>query len=136
MMRFSSGRQVRVRLAGLVFAGLSIGACGTDLTEPLIATSLVEVSGGDQELPAGGVESAPLVVGVLDQFGDPLGDVVVEWEITDGDGSLSASSSTSDAAGAAQVTYTTGDDAGDVRITATITGLTPVTFSLTVTPAT
>lgn len=80
--------------------------------------SLVVVSGNDQVVPSGGIESEPLVVRIVDQRNEPFPGFSVDWNIVQGEGTLSASSSEADSDGYASVMYTSGDSPGDVEVTA------------------
>lgn len=99
---------------------------GTDL----VPTSIVAVSGDNQRIVVGGTLMAPLVVEVRDQNGDGISGVTVDWAVTAGGGSLSASSSTSGADGRTSVVLTVGNSEATNTVTATVTGLTgsPVSF--------
>lgn len=100
---------------------------------PANANGLSIVSGDGQSGPAGTVLPEPLVVEVTDAFGNPIAGVEVAWTV-EGGGSVSASSSTTDASGRASVTRTLGSAAGTERTLASSTGLagSPATFTHTV----
>jgi adhesin/invasin len=133
-------------LAGAVVAG---AACSSS-SEPtngngngnggdLVPTSIVAVSGDNQRIVVGGMLMEPLVVEVRDQNGDGISGVTVEWAVTAGGGSLSASSSTSGSDGRTSVTLTAGSSEGTNTVTATVSGLTgsPISFdAAAVAPAT
>jgi hypothetical protein len=76
----------------------------------------------------------PLVVALVDRFGNPVPDAAVEWRVVAGGGQLSASESRSSADGTATVIWTLGGGIGVQKVTATVAGATgsPVTFSATV----
>ena len=67
--------------------------------------SLNKISGDNQTILSG-TTSAPMVVQVVDQFGNPVANATVTWAATGG-GTLSATSTTTDASGNTQVTLTT-----------------------------
>ena len=73
---------------------------------------------------------AVVVGGVVDQFGNPISGTTVTWAVTGG-GTLSATTSTTDATGSTQVTLTTTAAPGSYTVTATAGTLTPVTFTIT-----
>lgn len=135
---------IGLSLLSLLLAGCAGDPFGSGRT--IFQVSLVTVSGDDQVVPSGGVESAPLVVRVVDQRGTALRDVTVDWKVAQGDGTLSTASSRTDSNGQAQVTYTSGSTAGAAEITATASftsdGLSagrpvpPVSFKLTVSSTT
>jgi len=116
-------------------AGLALGACGDGTTDPSSATTVTIVSGDQQTTTAGAALAAPFVVSIEDQDGDPMSGVTVTWAITAGGGSLSATSSVSDVDGKAQATYTAGTDAGTGTVTAVVSGLAALTFTVTINAA-
>ena len=75
-------------------------------------TSISLVSGDAQTGTVGQSLSQPLVVLTEDQFGNPTSGVSVQWTATAGGGSVSASSTPTDAQGQASVTWTLGTVAG------------------------
>ena len=123
-------REVR-RIAIVTGAALSLGAC-SETTTPRVATTVAMASGNNQTIAPGSPLSAPLVVTVLDQDGLALSGVTVTWSITSGEGALSVTSSTTDANGQATNSSYAAGSAGDIVITATVSGLTPVQFEITV----
>ena len=76
----------------------------------------------------------PLQVLVVNQYGEALEGITVNWSIATGGGSLSASVTQSDANGMTQVIYTTGPTPGPAKINAQIHGMLPLTFDATITP--
>lgn len=81
-----------------------------------IRISITEVSGNNQVVASGGDESEPIVVQVTDLDDTPIDGINIVWEITEGDGALSATTSVTDEDGYAQTTYISGDTTGDVEI--------------------
>ena len=77
---------------------------------------------------------APLVVALVDRFGNPVPDTAVEWRVVAGGGQVSADETRSAADGTASVSWTLGGGIGVQKVTATVAGATgsPVTFSATV----
>jgi len=77
----------------------------------------------------------PYRVLVRDQNSAPVQNVIVDWAVSGGGGSVSSAKDTTDAAGSAEVTHTFGTAAGAQTVTATVTGLvgSPVTFTSTAT---
>jgi hypothetical protein len=147
--QFHQRARAGLAFAGLALASLSLGSCDANPVGPgnrpggvLFLISLVQVSGNNQTLPAGGAQSAPLVVRVVDQNGSPHRGMVVDWTVSQGAGTLSARSSTSDSAGELRVTYTSGEETGETVVTASFnafaSGATasrsvdPVSFTITV----
>ena len=99
-------------------------------TATAAAASAVHVTSADTLTVTAGTTTAPLVVKVVDQFGNPISGATVTWAVTGG-GTLSASTSTTDATGSTQVTLTTAATPGSYTVTATAGALTPVTFTIT-----
>lgn len=95
------------------------------------ATALQKVSGDNQTgIPIGTAFPAPLVVRVVDAQNNPVASVPVAWSIS-GPGTLSANSTTTGTNGQTQVNVTAGSTAGTIIVTASVSGLSPVSFSLT-----
>jgi hypothetical protein len=94
------------------------------------AASAVHVTSADTLTVTAGATTAPLVVKVVDQFGNPISGATVTWAVTGG-GTLSAATSTTDATGSTQVTLATAAAPGSYTVTATSGTLTPVTFTIT-----
>jgi hypothetical protein len=69
---------------------------------------------------------------VVNQFGEPLEGIAVNWSVVSGGGTLSANSSVTDASGAASVNYTTGPDVGTAIVAANVHGLPALRFSVTI----
>ncbi len=92
--------------------------------------SAVHVTSADTLTVTAGTTTAPLVVKVVDQFGNPISGATVTWAVTGG-GTLSATTSTTDATGSTQVTLTTAATPGSYTVTASTGSLTPVTFTIT-----
>ena len=100
-------------------------------TAPAIPTRLAKVSGDEQEGPAGTVLSQPLVVEVRDQAGNPLRGAQVTFAVTDGGGSLSTTTDTTDAYGRAFSSLTLGSRPGRNSVVVRTPKLLPVFFSAT-----
>ena len=99
--------------------------------ETLVATTVVEISGDDQSSQVSTALDAPFVVEVRDQNGDGLSGVTVAFAVTAGGGSLSASSVTTNASGRAESTLTLGSTVGTNTVTATVSGITAISFTAT-----
>ena len=107
-------------------------ATGTAVT--LVATSLVEVSGGDQSALVSTELSDPFVVQVNDQNGGAFSGAVVTFAVTGGGGTLSETSVTTGADGRAESTLALGSTAGSNTVTADVSGIsTTITFNATAT---
>ncbi len=126
----SSFSSLRVWKA-LALATMLAACSSSGSTGPQVATSLRKVS-GDLQMGAAGIDlTNPLVVQVKDQSGQPMAGVTVTWAVTAGGGSVSRSSTVTDATGVAQVTWTLGSSIGSGAVTAIAAGLPPVTFTAT-----
>jgi hypothetical protein len=97
-----------------------------------VPTAVTKVAGDAQSATAGtAVAIAPKVL-VTDAFADPVAGVAVTFAVASGGGSITGASATTDASGFASVgSWTLGSIAGVNTLTATVTGLTPVTFTAT-----
>lgn len=122
----------RYSLPLVVALSLVVSGCGgdgdgtgpTDSPAGVTSVGSQNVSGTVGELIA-----AALQVIVTNQAGAPAPGVQVAWNITSGGGSVSAASSTTDQSGVAQTQWTPGPTAGAQTVTATVSGVTPVTFT-------
>jgi adhesin/invasin len=92
--------------------------------------SFVAVSGSGQAAAAGTELPAPCVVHVADPYGNPVAGVNVIWSATGG-ATLSADTTATDSTGTASEMVTLGAVAGVDTVTATVSGLTAVTFDET-----
>ena len=91
--------------------------------------TLKEVSGVEQKAPAGTVLAQPFVVSVRDENGEPYAGATVTFVVTAGDGTLSATTVTTDANGRAATTLTLGTQPGSNSVVATVADLEPVIFN-------
>jgi adhesin/invasin len=96
---------------------------------PDVAAKIAIVSGDAQSATIGAIVPQPFVVAVTDQYGNAVPGVTVIWA-TDDDGTLSSSTTTTDALGQAQVTLTFGTTAATRSVTATVENLNSVVFSV------
>jgi hypothetical protein len=76
----------------------------------------------------------PLVVAVVDRYGNPAPGATVLWSVTSGGGSLSTEETTTGSDGTASVAWTLGSGIGIQKAAATLEGVTgsPVTFTAAV----
>jgi hypothetical protein len=102
---------------------------------PANANGIAAVLGDGQQGPVGTTLSQPLVVQVTYNFGNPIAGETIVWGVTGG-GSVSQSSTVTDANGQASVERTLGSTAGEQTTLATAEGLvgSPVIFTHTATP--
>ena len=119
-----------------LIAGISLvaafNAC-TDSTgpSPTGPTSLfIPADGGATQT---GVIDQPVsilpTVMIVDEGNKPIAGVEVSFAIISGDGSLSRTTQSTSASGRASVVWTLGKSFGENKLTATVSGLTPVTFT-------
>ena len=115
-------------VSNVAVVSLSI-ACG-DSSGPKTAppASLEVVSGDRQPTPEAGMPlPSPLTVKVLDAQGQNVAGVAITWAAASG--SLSSTSTTTDANGMSSVQWTLGTQSGSQTATATVSGLKAVTFT-------
>ena len=96
-----------------------------------VPRNLTEVSGVEQQGPAGGNLADPFVVLVLDQNEDPVAGATVIFAVTAGGGTLSVTTATTDENGRAATTLTLGSQPGTNTVVASADDLEPVTFTAT-----
>ena len=93
------------------------------------------VAGNGQTAPAGSTLPIAPAVHVTDAGGAPLQDVPVTFAVTGGNGSIAGATPLTNASGIATLgSWTLGTIAGPNALSATVTGLTPVTFGAIGTP--
>ena len=96
------------------------------------AWTIEEIPGSEQRRgPAGGSLKEPFVVEVRDHNGEPVEGVEVVFSVAVGDGTLSATSVTTDEDGRAGTTLSLGREPGANVVEAILLGLEPVTFAAT-----
>ena len=98
------------------------------------ASSIEVVSGDGQEAAPGEAVPDSLVVLVTDASGNPVQDVVVDWEVTAGGGSVSPTSTVTNVTGDTEASWTLGVAAGPNEARATVQGLPPAVFNAVSTP--
>lgn len=99
-----------------------------------VATTLERQSGDGQSGTVGTTLPNPITVTLRDQFGATMEGITVTWSSATGSGSASATTTSTDGSGQASVSWTLGDSPGTHQLTATVSGLDPVTFTATATP--
>ncbi len=97
-----------------------------------LPASIVISSGNNQSAPVASRPKSPLVVKVKDANGNPVGGVNVSFTDNGAGGALSPATAVTDSNGYASTTYTTGTKAGAVSVTASVTGINPVSFKVNV----
>ena len=96
-----------------------------------MAEVLTKLSGDNQEAPSGTQVQDPFVVQVLDQNGVVLPGAVVAFSVTEGEGTLSVSTGTTDARGRASTALTIGPGSGTITVEVRVIGLQPQIFTVT-----
>ena len=127
------------------YTGVAAMVAGEDTPPPPVAFQAVANAGSPDSVRAEGhtIQSGrrgepvehPLVVVVVDRYGNPVKDVEVSWNADLGNGSLSPSTGTvTDADGRSGVVWTLGNRIGVQQVTAEVHDVigSPVTFSATV----
>ena len=104
-------------------------SASVNYAEPLVATTLEIVSGNNQSAQVNTALPNDLIVQVLDQNSDAFSGATVTFSVSPNDGSLSETSVTTDANGRASTSLTLGNMAGNYTVTASVSGLTDVTFT-------
>jgi YVTN family beta-propeller protein len=80
-------------------------------------------AGGQLAIAVGQTTPVTLRVGVRDQFGNGLAGVTVNWAVVQGQGTLAAPTSASNAIGEATNTLTPGASTGDLQVHASVAGV-------------
>ncbi|HET8633440.1 MAG TPA: Ig-like domain-containing protein [Gemmatimonadales bacterium] len=114
---------------------VALAAC-SDSTEPPPSptpTAVTAFDGDNQQAQAAVALPQPLRARVTDAEAQPVSGVTVSWSVVSGGGSVSPTSSVTDANGIAATTFTLGGHAGAQTAQAAVTGLTgsPVVFTAT-----
>jgi hypothetical protein len=111
------------------------GSVFVNVTETSVAgpaSSLLLVSGNNQQGMPGKQLINKLVVEVTDQYKNPLSGITVTFNDNGAGGTFSTKTPVTGTNGEASVTYTCGTKAGKVTISATTSTLGPVNFTVTV----
>jgi hypothetical protein len=96
------------------------------------ATSVSVAAGNNQSAQPNTLLAKSLIVGVKDQYGNPVAGVTVTFSDNGANGTFSNPTAISNASGQAAVQYTTPGQAGKVTIDGSVTGLNPAVFTVTV----
>jgi hypothetical protein len=116
---------------GLALAAFGFGIVSCNSTDgPNVPEGITAVSGNDQSAAVGTAASNPLVALVVDASGAPFSGATVTWTVTGGGGSVSDSTSLSDATGHATMTYTAGNSPAAATIVATVAQVWTTTFTV------
>jgi hypothetical protein len=118
--------------AGMALSLMFTAACDDDdPIEPPVATEL-NITSGDNQTIAVNTAGSPMTVTLLDQNDDPIAGRTVNWTVATGTGTLASATSVTNNLGVATMTFTSGATAGTATVTASVAGLTAVTFDYTV----
>jgi hypothetical protein len=121
--------------AGSQYVELDVPDAGTSRIQveavPDVASRLQQISGDNQSAPVDSELPEPLVVRVVDQYGNGVSGVTVEWRTCAGAGDYDA---VTDPGGYASAFQPTGPDPGTFCAMASVSGLadSPVQFTYTV----
>jgi adhesin/invasin len=113
-------------LQASIATGASVIITATATAGPL---ATINKTSGDNQTVLAGTTSAPMVVTLVDPSGNPIVGATVTWTTTS-TGTLSATSTTTDANGQTQVTLATGAVPATATVTAASGTATPVTFTI------
>ena len=95
------------------------------------AAVLLAVAGDGQIGEIGRELAIPLTVKVTDASGNPIEGLSVSWSVEPGSGSVSSTTSMTNAEGIAAVVWKLGDQRGEEMVSASVAGLPPVVFKAT-----
>jgi adhesin/invasin len=113
----------------MVSAGTLTPVSALATATPDVPAALTIVEGNNQSAPVGTTLASTLEVKVTDRFGNVIPNATVQWS-DDAGGTLSATTSVTDANGIAQVQYTLGSTSGPEDVVATVmVGSAPMTTS-------
>lgn len=117
-----------LRRPSLLLVAFTLFACD-DGTEPSVPTEMTLVSGNEQTIDAGAALPQPLVVRITDQHAEGMPGVQVTWTVTGGGGSMASVTTSTNGAGEAQVEWTIGATVAVNTATASVDGLSAVSFT-------
>ena len=114
----------------------STGLAAVTFTQTAVAanpTALLLVSGDAQSAQAGATLTDPLVVRLVDDNGNGVGNKAITWVVAPGSGSVNPQNVTTSPTGFAQTSWTLGNSAGSEQVSAVFSGVPAVPFSATAT---
>ena len=132
--RLARHARVCVATSASILTLAALAACSKsgEATAPTQTPAALRAQSGTlQTGTVGSILATPLSVVVTDASGRSIGGARVDWDASAGSGSTNPSSSTTNSQGVATTIWTLGTVAGTNRVTAQISGVTPVTFSAT-----
>ena len=110
----------------------SLAAC-SEGSAPVAPAEVRATSGGGQTAPVQTMLPAPLVATVVDEGGNPVRGITVNWD-AGGAGRVDPASSTTDGEGRAAARWMLGEETGIENALATVSDLPPATFSAVAEP--
>ncbi|MEO8334150.1 MAG: fibronectin type III domain-containing protein [bacterium] len=131
--RWTLGTQAGVQTLEIRAGGTAVSPLIIQATALVAPPAQVQKTSGDQTTATAGSQ-VPLVVVVVDQFGNPAVGIAVSWQVAAGGGSVTPATSLSDASGRAQAQWTLGV-AGDNRVNASVSTSVAAMFTATATQA-
>jgi hypothetical protein len=120
-------RHLHDALAACTLLSASLAGCG-ETSSPPTPAAIRPAEGVNQVAPAGRVLPAPIVAEVVDEHGEPVSGVGVDWS-AQGDGQLYPANTITDADGKVRARWVLGAHAGPNRATVSTHGLEPATFT-------
>jgi uncharacterized protein YjdB len=123
-------------VVGTQTARAAVGSLTASFTASARAAApsrLVKLAGDAQSATVNTRLTDSLSVQVVDEYGNPVPGVTVNWSVQSGGGSLSPSANTTGTSGIARAAWTMGGTAGTGGARASVTGVGEVTFSATAT---
>jgi len=125
--------RVSIRSLPWLALGLMLIGCRKDATTgPSATPAAIRLDAGNAQSAAAGVTlTVPLRVVVTDASGKPVSGARVDWDAAAGAGSVSPGSANTNSDGISTSTWTLGTVAGTQRVTAQVSGLSPVVFTAT-----
>lgn len=110
--------------SALLSAVLVLVSC-SEPSAPRTPTSISVVAGTEQSAAVTTALAEPVVVEVRDNSDRPVSGVVVTWTVSEGGGTVTPSTTTTNGSGRAQVLWTLGTSAGVNRLSAGVEGVAP-----------
>jgi hypothetical protein len=120
-----SGNLVVTITSGALHQGM------TEIVQPGPATLLTIVSGNSQKAAASTTLPVKLAAKIVDQYGNGIPGLSVRFSDTGAGGGFATSPTITDAQGRAMVSYTLPPTPQVVHVTASLVGVSPVTFTET-----
>ncbi len=137
----STGNATASYTAPIRPATVSIVVTSGSLSAPFSETVLVgnpavvnTLVGNNQSATVATSLAQPLTVVVMDQYSNPVPNVPVTFNDGGAGGTISPVTITTSSKGTASTTYVAGTKSGAVTLTASVAGITPASFSLTINP--